>query len=981
MAQTVDQRELLNAYGTGNLIAGEQIVRAHQNEMLRTAFLLAGTGEAATLLARDAFLSFFQKLLRGNAPDDPRFGLLDDLGQNFLAGQTGEDEDGARDSGQIIGALAYESGGETQRYRVEDERSRVLTMLELLDRPTRLALVLREFNALEEEPVCRVLNEVPFTLREWLHPARARILDAAGAVGDESVRALLVNAATLAPRPNLWPEIVGPLEALHAEEEERRQRYTYAAAAAVGLLLIVAGLWVFDVFPFGGGNSNVAAVATLGPTATPTATPEPTIVPTPVPELSSFAIPQGDVPGQLLMSIFGSQDGQDKREAGFYDLETGAFTPYGLDWYGIPSPDGRFLIALVTPTDGIDDVSLPTLFALDSSTGEMLWETGLGDGIYTFAVTRDRVYAITRIAVDDDETPVLLEFDLETGARISEHPDIVASILADITDFIQVEIWASPDNERLFIALEELGSGPTTMLSRTLASYRLPDLTFESSSIQTDSTSVRQFPVDFDFNNAHVTPDGAYLYSVNRDAVLFRSSDLSEDRDVPIPFTARAPETQNDSLRWITSNDGRYLYVIDGNRAEVAIVDLLARRVIRSFPLDFPEDGPVERTSVVNGFFPNTLGAGMTLSPDGRYLYLGGAVELDEESRQGLESIIWIIDLTTWTVVEGIEINGRILHVAHLDDRLVVNAFQQQTSSPDPTSSDEFVGQLLIFDPVTGELLEEQGVEQLPEWVEGFIAESLSETYRAVYARAPAVDHVGTSDVETESTLPRVTIAAEDAVPAGSAVDLAVRALNPADGQLMPDPLPKVRFDPGSTVIVRLSHEDGAADDVILIANPTEPGLYRASTTLLQTGFWSAEVTITGTDGQSWTIDAPRAFEIVPSWEATNGKRYILRVETDPAEPPLDEVVAVIARFVEVESGDPLPESVTLREDIGDELRAVFTSGASGATTTTLQINDEGSYQGTVSFWSTGPWEITVEIPTEEGGRVRVGAGTVNVTR
>ncbi|CAN5549630.1 hypothetical protein BH23CHL2_BH23CHL2_00840 [soil metagenome] len=971
MAQIADHRDLLTGYQPGDLQASERIVRVYQNEMLRASYLLTGSADGAVLLARDAFLDFFRRLLRGDAPDDPREGLLQSLGQEFLAepGQR-EDPNGDRPASALAGTISFEA--ERQHYRVDDQRSRVLGALDLLDRPTRLGMVLRDFDALEEEPVCQILDETPFTLRQRLQPARGRLVDAAGATSDYSVRELLVAAATTAPRPNLWPEVAGPLEEIFAEEDERRQRYTYAAAGLVGLLLIIGGLWLFDVFPFGGGEGGQAAIA---PTATPAPTPEPTASPTPIPELSSFAIPEGDVPGRILLGIGGIQAVQRVSETGFLDLESGSYTPHDeLNQFGTPSPDGRFLLGLITPEQSPDQTAR-ALAALDSDTGEQLWKAELPDGSYTFAVTLDRVYLTTVIAMDTSEAPSLLEFDLETGKLLSEHPDVVASILNDVTSTIRVMLRASPDNERLFIALEEFGSGPTTMLSRTVASYTLPDLTLESSSTETDTSGVRQFPASFSFADARVTPDGVYLYNVSQDTVQFRSSNLAEDLDHSLHFTTELPSGQRSDLRWITSNDGRYLYVVALERNEAAVVDLLARQVVYVFHLDTAAGiEPVRQ--VRPAALGDRFGAGLTLSPDGRYLYAAGGVTDDATTGNIERSIIWTIDLTTWTVIRSQEVPGLILSISQLGDRLIISV-----EAP-PQDGGQSTNQVIAIDPETGDVVQEFGSDALPDWVDNFFAYGLPKVYHIIYGRAAAVDNISTSDVEAESTLPRVTVrSSSDTPPAGSTVNFSVRILNPVDGQLQAEPSDDVRFDPDSTVIIRLNHQEGEAGELILIANPTEPGLYRASSKILETGAWDATVTITDADGKSWSRTVEDFFEVVPSWEASNGSRYVMRVQTDPSEPPRGEEVELIVRFVEVDTGAPLPENVQILDSLPDELAVTFHSESNGVETATVARAGDGIYQGEISFEAVDTWEASIDIRFDDGERVQVRAGTVNVVR
>ena len=189
MAQTVDHRDLVSSFQPGDLAASERIVRVFQNEMVRTTYLLTGSPEGAVLLARDTFLHYFRHLVRGGGPDDPRLGLMQQLEQSFMADAIDEVENGDPSDSLLAGSFTLAT--EQQRFRVEDDRSRVLSLLDLLDRPTRLGIVLRDFNALDEEEVCQILDEVPFTLRQRLHPTRDRIRDAAGVGPDPSPASML----------------------------------------------------------------------------------------------------------------------------------------------------------------------------------------------------------------------------------------------------------------------------------------------------------------------------------------------------------------------------------------------------------------------------------------------------------------------------------------------------------------------------------------------------------------------------------------------------------------------------------------------------------------------------------------------------------------------------------------------------------------------------------------------------------------------
>jgi hypothetical protein len=974
VAQLIDHRDLLEDYSPGDPRASERIVRAYQNELLRSAFLLSGTADGAIRLARDAFLALFRDLMRGGVQDDPRLALLHHLGRRFLEGEPADDNGKGDGESRLPGAPAglVSIAGEPQRYRVDDERSRVLQALELFESSTRLGLVLREFNALEEEPVCRVIEETPFELRDRLQPARVRLRDATSSGGDQSVRELLITAATSAPRPNLWPEVAGPLEALYAEEEERRQRYTYAAAALVGFLLLLALLWLLDLLPFasGDGNSNAAANPTAGPTATATVTPEPSVTPTPIPDLSSFNIPQGDVPARILMRLTGIRDGQEVAEVGFYDPATGAFTPHALGWFGIPSPDGRFLVGILAPQTESDG-STSTLFASDVSSGERLWTVELPAAIYSYAVTLDHVYVATAVRTGElFDTASLLAFDLATGSSAGDWPDLLPRLRAGDTATTFISLHASPDGERLFVALDEPVNGPVTVWARTLASYGLPEMTFESSSVQTISTGMGQFASSLSSFVAHATPDGGFLYEVGDDAVRLRSAQRDQDIELALPFVPLAARNRQSDLRWITSNDGRYLYILALERRQAAIVDLLARTVTRSFAIDLSSVGEAFGQGTVRSLGTG-LGSGLALSPDGRLLYVVGGVS--QPSGVGSTSV-WIIDLATWSVNAGLEVPGNIDHIAHLNGALLVH-----TSLAVTNSAQEFQNRILTFDPTTGAQLEEWSNAGLPEWSRSSQVISLPQSYHDVYGRAPAVDGVAPDGIEIESTLPWVEIGGVgESVPAGTMITIGVEARHPSTGEPLATAQPDVRFDPDATAVVRLSPDEGTTEDVILVTNRTGEARYQASAIVHATGHWSAEITFTNADGSTWSFDVPGLFEVTPSLEATDGKRYIVRVRADPSEPPVNEPVAIRAEFVAVEDGEALPEGVGLRGGLPDTLRIIFDSSGRGTTSAALTLNDEGVYEGEASFWVAGIWTATAEIGSD-AGPLRVDAGSVTV--
>src|SRR5690606_39085086 len=154
------------------------------------------------------------------------------------------------------------------------------------------------------------------------------------------------------------------------------------------------------------------------------------------------------------------------------------------------------------------------------------------------------------------------------------------------------------------------------------------------------------------------------------------------DLDVGIPLGGPPPGGQPNDLRWIPSNDGRYLYGVAVNRGSGAGIDLLGRRGAWSSAI---AGGRGVESIDWGGLQPGGVsGAGnLTLSPDGRCLFLAEALRGSEGASFPAGSLILTIDLSTWTVIQRQEIDGQVFTLARAGDQLVVG--RQVRSVPDGT--------------------------------------------------------------------------------------------------------------------------------------------------------------------------------------------------------------------------------------------------------------------------------------------------------
>lgn len=158
--QATHQDDVVRACQQRDPHACEQLVRSQQEMALRTAYLLTGDTAAAVRLASDAFLALVPGLFHVEPDWDVRSWLLQIIAGRYLAGQPA-----------IIGAgsaPATDTG--TQRFAVDDERSRTLAALGRLDRQTRTLLVLHDFGRLDEASLAALLG-LSGTISPRLHSA------------------------------------------------------------------------------------------------------------------------------------------------------------------------------------------------------------------------------------------------------------------------------------------------------------------------------------------------------------------------------------------------------------------------------------------------------------------------------------------------------------------------------------------------------------------------------------------------------------------------------------------------------------------------------------------------------------------------------------------------------------------------------------------------------------------------------------------
>ncbi len=210
-----------------------EIVEAFQRDLLRLAFVLTGDGTVAVYLARDVMLDVLSTARDEESDPGVWTRIVTALGRFYVEGA---DPEGHPD----------ESG--------DDESACLRTALELLSRPMRTALVLRDLGGLNAGDVAALTGIPSNELDEVLDWSRERLKEAADRLAGESPQRLLASMASGAPRRDLWPEIAPVIE----ERDARRRRQTrrIVAGTLIGLLVftLASVIWFLGDVPFNGGD-------------------------------------------------------------------------------------------------------------------------------------------------------------------------------------------------------------------------------------------------------------------------------------------------------------------------------------------------------------------------------------------------------------------------------------------------------------------------------------------------------------------------------------------------------------------------------------------------------------------------------------------------------------------------------------------------------------------------------------------------------
>lgn len=526
---------------------------------------------------------------------------------------------------------------------------------------------------------------------------------------ERDLRAALRQASLDAPQVDLWPRLAGDVTALAGAQARQRRRFVVfrqarSLLAAVLSLILIVGL-------FGGAwhlfSTRSAAVA-------PT---------------------RGDVTELLL--LLDNRAGNDPSAS-----SATAYLPFasireklldGVVGTPLVSPDGRQVL-FTTQERGGGEVRT-SLAARFGDPLKQQWtvqiaaqsedEAARQPYAIRLAIAGDRVYIVTYRWQSSDGL-VVRGLDRTTGQERDRWA--VESVGTAIDD---VGLYAAPDERQLHLFASLVAMRATApRLQELHVRFSLPAGHQERSLLTADP------PTAFLYGQgSRITPDGRTLYRLTYDGRL-NFFDLQNGTGPLIlpPLFAVGPGESLVAMGQLPSHDGRKLYVVAPTRGEVAIVDLIGRRVERIVQLGGLPVGATKPSLgtrfwraargllVQEASANNNFTAPPQLSPDGRWLYATGASGSGPQARVGG---IWVIDTTTWRVTADWQPDVAFTKLLLGGDGRYLYAQRDD--------------HLFAFDTTTGTEV------FAPDERFGTIS-SLAELYRDRYGRSPAVDGQRPSD-------------------------------------------------------------------------------------------------------------------------------------------------------------------------------------------------------------------------------------------
>ncbi|CAN5265814.1 hypothetical protein BH23CHL1_BH23CHL1_08320 [soil metagenome] len=990
------ERDPTPTWQQGNLVAAQQLVGSLQGEALYVSFLLTGDRQAAIALAETGFLELFEHTRTSELDSDARTRLLLLIGKSFLKGDYTERIERDAPAG------LFADPGPT-RYGVDNRRTLLLAALGRLNDRERVGLVLGDLSGLDSSTLNTLLERRNEPLAAPMETARQRVRQSVDLPAGEPLRSVLVEATFDAPKINLWLRLEAPLTEIQRRQKQQSQFITYGIVGAV-LLVLVVGIAVL----FGDGllngseaeGSSSGSAASEETTAIPTE-PAPTLAPpvfapesTPTPSL-----PAANVPGWFLLETIHEQVDSPNgfyRSVARYDPEQNQIQNLFVNEIrladgssvGVLSPDGYQLV-LFREEPG-DDQTRFFVSSYGTNNVGLQWETELltvdenpstdpslaNAPRLASAIADDRVYAAVLTTDNSPTLTIHALFQRNGKPRGTLEIDLPELTVDSRTYQGNIHLYAPPDSKYVYLFLENFGDPGKGRQIRLFTIDRMDMTKVNEQGINADPEQ------EFWFWGARPTVDGGALYGLQQDRggsqtrVQFIDFQTGERTIIELPFTP-LDGYPNATLASVLSHDGQRMYVIDQNGASVAIINLAERRLERTFPLDRGDF-----VSRFDGGDEYLFGYAATLSADGSQIYVAAPEQGSFQNSDAWQSGVWVIDATTWRIAAFIPIEGFVdaIHLALAEATIYVQVRV-------PSDSGQTIEMVRMTSGNAKQIVDRL---QIPSNDSNrYWPRSPADLYRSQYSRSPAIDGVKLTDSELFSTLPRLEVTTGRAVvAAGQQATVEVRVLDPASGNVLTSDQQDVRFT--STAGVTAIVESPNGDRQFLVLGQVEPGVYRGSVTVQDMGRWTVDVAVSNADGQAWVSPRIGQIDVVPTFIGSDGRAYLFELSTEPEQPVVNENTTVRLRLIDAQTGEPMPETITLAiaqdaldnatlSDLPERIDIRFFQGQQGVQTAMLQRVSNGAYEGVHRFWSSGPITSTILIQPEGQRQITIPANTIEV--
>ncbi|MDQ3548679.1 MAG: hypothetical protein M3439_07640 [Chloroflexota bacterium] len=764
-------------------------------------------------------------------------------------------------------------------------------------------------------------------------------------IGDHDIRVALTEASLDAPRVDLWERLEAPVSGLSRTRRPFRQALR-SLAAVMAILLVGAGMLTIFSLAEDGPDNRAQQLNT-------------------VPDLLLMTTWDEQTQASNLRAYVPESDGLLSVLEGISVSDRHAISRDGQQvvYTGWQQEEETWTLRLWS----FDSTTLATQWTADiTSVAATSADFGYPGAGHSTTIAGDRVY----VSWHDWDTP----FPIPIQAIERTTGEQVGSWEIDIGDpqsKLRVgSSWltATPDGSRLDM-LTQVWDTPQASSNQVRTAYfafALPEMRETQRVIQASDTPVaeRFYPRD-----AGRAPDGRTLYSVNggyyNDPLRVEFFDLDSstlsDR-VELDFGAGFEISQQTTV----SADGRLLYIFDSTSGKLATVDLVAQRLVGTATVDMSivqaSGGSLlgRALDAVSGMFVQDAAAkinfagSMQLSPDGRRLYAVGITGRDE-----VPNGVLVIDTATWQVVEH-WLSGQ--HPV----QLITGGSGRYLYAMTVAWANQGESGMRIIDTATGE--EVVVSDELRDAGSPYNTYSVAEIYRDAWGVSPAIAGVDPDDLSVATrTDPfakmSVSVSAETTV-AGGPVTVELRYLDPKTGEPIAEDTDGVRFDePGHVRALMSKNNSNATEQTIVLAR-SEYGVYHGAAILPSAGAWTIQV-IAEREGEPSRYASIRdAVVAQPTMLGSDGRRYMLVVETvqPPARPEQETLVRV--SIVDAETGTPLLKGVELAGGLPTEMDGSATLEQRAVTSADLVATSRnGIYEGYYNFFAAGRWNISVNFP------------------